>query len=157
ERGDDPDHGEAAGYVGAEGGCHGRVMLFTAPVGGTSAGPARGPDRSGSGRDVADDARSFEPAVAVRDLVEVLLVVVLGVVEGARGSDFGRDRVLARAAQICVVGVTNPFRRLLLRIVDEEDPGAVGRPYIVPLAHALGRVVLLEEHLQQILVGDLGR
>ena len=42
-------------------------------------------------RDRAADAGSLQAAVAVRDLVQVLLVVVLGVVEGPGRRDLGRD------------------------------------------------------------------
>src|SRR5664279_3941596 len=59
---------------------------------------AKRPELS-SGRlepDRAGDAGAAEPAVAVRHLREVLLVVVLGVVERPRRGDLGRDLAVAR-------------------------------------------------------------
>ena len=49
--------------------------------------------------DWAAHARAAEPAVAVRVLREVLLVVVLGVVELGRRQDLRRDRAVARRRQ----------------------------------------------------------
>ena len=84
-------------------------------------------------------------------------MVVLGVVEGPGGLDLGRHRVLAGGPQRLVVGVAGHLRRRLLGVVGEVDARAVLGADVVALAHALGRVVLLEEDLQQVGVGDLLR
>src|SRR5258708_14588837 len=109
----------------------------------------------GGGGDAAGDAGAGETAVAVRHLVQVLLVVVLGVVEGAGGLDLGRDRLVSRGAERLVVGLPRHLRRCFLAIAGEVDAGAVLSADVVALAHPLGRVVLLEEDLEQVGVGDL--
>ena len=58
---------------------------------------ARGADADA---DRARDAGAAEAAVAVRVRLEVLLVVVLGVVEGPRLDDLGRDRPVPGAGEL---------------------------------------------------------
>src|SRR5215213_60837 len=60
---------------------------------------SRTPSRSsGAEADRAAHSGPAKPAVAGRVLLEVLLVVVLGVVEGARLRDLGRDLAVAGGA-----------------------------------------------------------
>src|SRR4051794_22847095 len=103
----------------------------------------------------AAHAGPAQPAVAVGHLVQVLLVVGLGVVEGTGWRDFGGD--------VAVAGVLQPRgelvarglgRRLLLGAVVVERR-AVLRAHVVALAVALGRVVVLPEDLEDLLTGDL--
>src|SRR6185369_15460464 len=61
------------------------------------------------------DAGPAEPAVSVRVLREVLLVIVLGVIERARVEDLGGNRVVALLLQRDVVrGLRRERGRLLL-------------------------------------------
>src|SRR5881397_2419932 len=63
----------------------------------------------------------LQPAVPVRHLVQVLLVVVLGVVEGPRRHDLRRDRLLAGRLERTVVLVAHRLRHaplLLVRVID---------------------------------------
>ena len=46
-------------------------------------------------------------------------------------------------------------RHLLLGFVNVIDPGAVGEPAVIPLAIEGGRIVDLEEELQQLTIADL--
>jgi len=96
-------------------------------------------------------------AVAVRNLVQVLLVVVLGEVELAGRDDLGGDVAVAGFAQLLAeLGGRLLGGRLLLRTVVEDRRTVLGAD-VVALAHALGRVVRLPEHLDQLGVGDLLR
>src|SRR4051794_22187064 len=105
----------------------------------------------------AGDAGGVHRAVAVRDLVQVLLVVVLGVVELAERDDLGADLAVAGRAQPLLEQVAAGLRgRLLLRALGVDRRAVLGAD-VVALAHALGRVVLLPELLEQALVGDDGR
>src|SRR5690606_26577635 len=87
-------------------------------------------------------------------LGEILLVVVLGEVEGARRQDLGRDGPVAGGLQPLGVGVPGPFGRCRLRCGKGVYPGPVLRAHVVALAVALRRVVVLPEDLQQVLVAD---
>src|SRR5215216_2128389 len=96
-------------------------------------------------------------AVWVLTVREVLLVVVLGVVErrgiGARGG----DGAVAGRRGLVLVGLLEGLGLLLLGLGEGVDDRAVLGAGIVALAHALGRVVVLPEDAQQLLVADLGR
>ena len=87
---------------------------------------------------------------------QVLLVVGLGVVELSRLGELGRDRpsppgrAPSRSAPSSRGG-------LLLGVHRPVQRRAVLRADVVPLPHALGRVVALPERLQQLVVGDPGR
>src|SRR5262245_25230146 len=104
-------------------------------------------------------ARRVDRAVTVRDLVEVLLVVVLGEVErrGRRADDLGRDRAVAVGRELLLEHVATGLRQPPLLIVLDEDRGPVLSAPVVALAHALRRVVVLPEDPQQLLVGRLRR
>src|SRR5581483_715114 len=105
----------------------------------------------------AGDPGPLEAAVAAGDLVEVLLVVLLGVVEGPRGRDLGRHRPEPPLAQGRVVGRAGPLRLLALRVAGREDRRAVLGADVVALAHALGRIVLLEEGPQEVYITQAPR
>ena len=94
-------------------------------------------------------------AVAVRDLVQVLLVVVLGQEVLRRRLDVGRDRREAGLLQLGVVDSLAHLSGLLLRLARGVDHRAVLRADVVALAHALGGIVRLPEDAQQIVVADL--
>ena len=145
---DDADHGQTAAYVGAEGGGHRRGMVL---AGRGCAAARRAP---GIRQETPVPAR---PQYPFGHLVEVLLVVLLGVVEGRGRLDLGRDRLVAGRPQVLVVGGQRHLRGLLLGVVGEVDARAVLGADVVALAHPLGRVVLLEEDLEQVGVGDLLR
>src|SRR5262249_50334057 len=100
----------------------------------------------------ARDARPAEPPGARRVLREVLLVVVLGVVELARGGYLGRDLAVAGLRELALEHLARRLRGLGLRVIERVDRGAVLRPDVVALAHALRRVVVLPEQLEELLV-----
>src|SRR5438132_12251408 len=87
--------------------------------------------------DRAGDAGTAEPAVAVRVLREVLLVVRLGVVERPGRRDLGRDLAVAGALQLCLEHVARRLGGRALRVVGRVDRGAVLRAGVVALAHPL--------------------
>src|SRR5690349_16911106 len=88
-----------------------------------------------------------DPAVAVRVLVQVLLVVVLGVVELRRFPDFRGHRAEAVCTEGPLVLVAGAFGRHLLRVRIRIDGGPVLRSNISALAHALGGIVVFPERL----------
>src|SRR5690349_24487672 len=75
--------------------------------------------------DRAGDAGAAEAAVAVRHLVEVLLVVVLGVVERAGLGDLGRDLAEALGRQLLLVGGAGGLGQLALLVGLPVDRRAV--------------------------------
>src|SRR3954451_1560148 len=105
--------------------------------------------------DRAAHAGPAQAAVAVGDLRQVLLVVVLGVVELAKGRDLGRDLAVAGLAQALGERGLRRLRGRALGLGAVEDGRAVLGAHVVALAHALGRVVVLPEELEDLLVGDL--
>ncbi|CAB4910505.1 unannotated protein [freshwater metagenome] len=105
-------------------------------------------------------------AVAVRDLVQVCLVVRLGVEERDLAADQGaaergrpraavadlrRDRAVAGVGQRPAVVHLRRLGLLELLVRGRVDRGAVRRPHVVALAHALRRVVALPEAAQELL------
>src|SRR5690606_11926689 len=103
----------------------------------------------------AGDARSTDPAVAVGVLDQVLLVIVLGVIKGRGVADLGGDLTIASLAQRLFVGLLGRARGLGLLGRVGVDGRAILRADVVALAHALGGIVALPEHLEQILVAYL--
>src|SRR5688500_6295063 len=85
-------------------------------------------------------------------LLQVLLVVFFGRIEGGGGVDFGDDGpvVLAARFKTCLRGEGGVA---LLRAV-VEDRRAVLRAYVRPLAVEGGGVVVLPEDLKQLLIAD---
>src|SRR5882762_3956677 len=102
----------------------------------------------------AGHAGSTEAAVSAWVLRQVLLVVVLRVVEGDLRGDLGRDRAVTGLAQRGLERLARLLRGLALRRRRGEERTAVRRSDVVPLAHALGRVMALPERAQQLGVGD---
>src|SRR3954453_15443051 len=96
-------------------------------------------------------------AVTERDLVEVLLVVVLGEVElgSWRPDDLGLDLAVPGSRQRLLVHRLRCLGRRALGVVAAKDVRPVLRPAVIALTHALRRVVVLPEDLEQILVADL--
>ena len=84
-------------------------------------------------------------------------MVVLRVVERRRVGDLGRDRAVALRRELALVHLAGGLggRALLGRV--DVDQRAVLRADVVPLAHALGRVVALPEDPQHLLVARLRR
>src|SRR6202030_2780298 len=107
---------------------------------------SRRASRGGSGAGYADgagDAGAAQPAVSVGILREVLLVVVLGVVEGPRLCDLGGDLAVACSGESRLVRACGGFRGGVLGLVEVQDRGAVLGAAVVALAHPLGGVVAL--------------
>src|SRR5881397_855530 len=100
---------------------------------------------SGSGANRAAHAGAAEAAISVRVLREVLLMVVLGVVELGRRLDLRRDRAVSRRGQLLLKRVARSLGRALLIVVRVVNARAVLRAGIVPLPHALRRIVVLPE------------
>ena len=88
--------------------------------------------------DGARDAGAAEPAVAVRVRDQVLLVVVLGVVEGAGVLDLGGRRAETRVGQHLGERVAGSERELALAWRRREDGAAVLRAHVVALADSPG-------------------
>src|SRR5215218_2848886 len=97
--------------------------------------------------DRAADTRSAEAAVAVRVLLQVLLVVRLGVVELARRRQFRGDLAVAGAAQLVRIHHSRALDGGALRLVRVVRGRAVLRADVVALAHALCGVVVFPEEL----------
>src|SRR5690606_29966496 len=84
---------------------------------------------TGDRRSRTGDTSPLQPAVAIRNFVEVLLVILLGVVEGAERRDLGRDLLMvAGLAQRHLVGRAHPLGDPPLPVVGVEDRRAVLRP-----------------------------
>src|SRR5690606_5061941 len=97
--------------------------------------------------DRATDARATETAIAVRVLPQVLLVVLLGVVEWRRFREFCRDLAVPRRAQHLLVATAGGLGELSLRVTVPVDRRTILGPDVVPLSHALRRIVVFPEHL----------
>src|SRR5215218_697480 len=89
----------------------------------------------------ARDARAAEPAIAVRVLLEVLLVVRLGVVERPGLGELRRDLAVAAGGEPRLVRRARFLGRAPLLLARPVDGGAVLRAGIVALAHPLRRIV----------------
>ena len=90
--------------------------------------------------------------------MQILLVIVLGIVERFRGGDFGRH--LARVARF-THGLLETLKAgarggILLRR-ERINGRAILCAVVVALTHALRRVVVLPEDLQQLFVADYRR
>src|SRR3954453_2068609 len=107
--------------------------------------------------DRAADARATQTAVTIRILRQVLLVIVLGEIEIGRRQDLGGDQTVTRLRQRLLELLLRMLRRLALLFVEEVDPRSILRADVVPLPHALRRIVALPERLQQLVIRDLLR
>ena len=81
-------------------------------------------------------------------------MVVLGVEELGRSLDLGGDLPVALCIQSSLEGVARGDRRLGLAFAVRIQRRSVLGARVVPLPHALGRVVALPEHLEECLEGD---
>src|SRR5262249_7618086 len=113
--------------------------------------------RGNADSDRAGHAGAAEPAIAGRILGQVLLVIVLGEVELASRRDLGGDAAKAPRRQRLLVGGLRGVGGFALRIAKRVDRAPILRADVVALAHALRRVVVLPERLQQTIVVDLLR
>src|SRR5664279_6226247 len=104
-------------------------------------------DAHGTGQACAPEA-----AVAVRHLKQVLLVIVLGEEERAGVSDLCCDRPEAGTVQYPRERNPARLRGPTLPVCRGVDRRAVLGTGVVALPHALGRVVSLPEHSQQLLI-----
>src|SRR5581483_10291281 len=109
-----------------------RRFTFISPRGSRSAFLLRGLSVSlHPGADLAGDAGAAKPAVAVRVLGEVLLVVVLGEIEFGRRQDLGGDRSEPARLQRLLVGCLRGFRGTVLLVGEIIDAGAILRADVV--------------------------
>src|SRR5258705_4395234 len=93
-----------------------------------------------------------DPARGDAVLLVVLLVVLLGAVERLRGEDLGGDRPLVLAALL--ESLLRRLGRPELLVAVGEDRRAVLGADVRPLAVPRGRVVDLEEDVEEPVVGD---
>src|SRR3954452_5889942 len=111
--------------------------------------PATRSMRRHAGPDRATHAGAAEPAIAHGILGEILLMVVLGEIEFRSIDDLGRDDAIAFGLDALLIDGLRGLGGLPLRRRVHVDSRAILRPDIVALAHPLGRIVALPEHLQQ--------
>jgi hypothetical protein len=76
-------------------------------------------------------------------LGEILLVVTFREVEGRRRQNLRGDRVEA---------LLGCFRCAGLRVGSDIDAGPILSAEVIALAHALRRIMALEDHLEQIVI-----
>src|SRR5262245_1541771 len=86
---------------------------------------------------------------------QILLVIVLGEVERRRIEDFRGDRTEAPGLELALVVRFRGLGGFALCGRERVDAGAVLRAHVIALAHALGRIVVFPECLEQLLVRDL--
>src|ERR1700722_1479507 len=94
-----------------------------------------------AGDDRARHAGAAKPAIAGWILGEILLVIVLGEIEFARGRDLGGDGAQTLGLQRRLIGRFRSVRRLALRVTERVDRGTILGADIIALTHTLGRVV----------------
>src|SRR5438874_10356130 len=111
--------------------------------------------RPGKDADGTGHAGSAEPAIPVRILGQILLMVLLGVIELRRLDDLGRDRSVPGGCQLRLVRVARRLGRAPLIVVVAVDPRSILRADVVALPHALRRIVAFPKRFQQILVSNL--
>jgi NAD(P)-dependent dehydrogenase (short-subunit alcohol dehydrogenase family) len=108
-------------------------------------------------RSVARHSRGMHRAVAEGVFVQVLLVVVLGVVEvGGRG-DLGSDPPVTRTSELGLELIPHSLGSFQLLRRGRDNRRSVLGADVVALPHPLGRVMVLKEDLEQLLVADHGR
>ena len=98
-----------------------------------------------------------KPAVPSRVLVEVLLVVVLGEIEGRGRENLGGNRRQTRSPQAVSIGHPTALRRVHLDVAIGVDTAPILGAAIVALAHPLGGIVSLPERPKQRGIGRDGR
>lgn len=100
----------------------------------------------------AANAGSTKTAVAVRVLCKVLLVVILGIVEGIERQYFGRDLGVACVRKTILVSLQRLLRQCSLRLITREDYRSILCADVISLAHSLGWVVAFPKYAQHIAV-----
>src|SRR5580704_1891991 len=103
----------------------------------------------------AADASAPQAAVTHGILREVLLVIVLGEIELRGVEDLRGDGIEATLFQLSRVHRLGLLRGFALRRRKHIDAGAILRARIISLPHALGRIVVLPERLEQAFIGNL--
>src|SRR3569623_244521 len=93
-------------------------------------------DRSGRGHPRTCDAGAAQAAVAAGDLGEILLMIVLGIIEGRRRDDFGGDADATGLLHCVLIGGERSLRRLHLLSVVRVYAVSVLSTDIIALAHA---------------------
>src|SRR5215470_11400818 len=93
--------------------------------------------------------------IAVGVLLQVVLVLGLGLPEGPGGLNRGDHLARPQAGGVDVGD--RVLGDLLLRVAGVEDGRPVAGPHVVALPVERGRVVDLEEELEQVPIGDLLR
>jgi len=94
-------------------------------------------------------------AVAMRVLVQVLLMIVFCIIEFRSRFYLGSDWSKSPCCQLFLVEITGSLGQALLLDGVGVDAGPILRSSIVALLHALSWVVALPEQREQVSVGDL--
>src|SRR5262252_7400860 len=115
----------------------------------------RGLRRLARDTDRAAHAGPAQAAIAHRVLRQILLVIVLGEVERRRIEDLRCDRTETPRLELALVVRFRGLGGFALCGRERVDARAVLRAHVVALAHALGRIVVFPECLEQLLVRDL--
>src|SRR6185437_9319414 len=97
-----------------------------------------------------------QPAVATGVLRQILLMIVLGVKEPGRVTDFRGDGAVSGGGEPGLIRAPGNLGCIPLCLVGHVNRGAVLRADVASLPHPLRGVVRLPEGLEQILVADLG-
>lgn len=95
-----------------------------------------------------------EAAVPAGVLAQVLLVVIFRIVKGLSLPDVRGDQAETMLRQNLLVVLLGPQGCPHVLSRGRVDGGAVLRAVVVALAHALGRVMILPEDLEQFLKAD---
>src|SRR3569623_3308774 len=95
--------------------------------------------RSGRGHPRACAAGAAQATVAAGVFGEILLMVILGIVEGRRRDDFGGAAAATGLLKSVLIGGERGLRGLHLLVVVRIYAGAVLSTDIIALAHALSR------------------
>src|SRR5262245_57146365 len=110
--------------------------------------PIKSPDR-------AAHAGTAKPAISARILREILLMVIFRIIEGARVENLGGDRIEAARLERTLVHCLALFGEFALLRREHINAGAILRADVVALTHALRRIVILPERLEQGSVRNL--
>ncbi len=101
------------------------------------------------------NADAAQPAVTFRVFEQVLLMIVFRIIERQRRRDLGGDDALvARRVHRLLEALQAAFRLGLLLWAQRINRRAVLSADVAALAHALRRIVIFPEYLQQLFVAD---
>src|SRR6185312_14003305 len=87
------------------------------------------------------NSSAFQPAITIRILRKILLVIILGIIELRRVLNFRRDRAHPAGGESFLVGALGVLGGLALLGVGDVDSRAVLRADVVLLSHALRGIV----------------